>query len=70
MKHELYARHGVREFWVVDPGNRCVRVYHLDPVATPRRFGEPVIATGDERLVSGVLEGFSAALPEVFARLS
>jgi Uma2 family endonuclease len=27
MKLSLYERHGVREYWVIDPGNRYVQVY-------------------------------------------
>lgn len=28
IKKETYARAGVREYWIVDPGNRVVEVYH------------------------------------------
>jgi Uma2 family endonuclease len=30
-KFQLYEKHGVREYWVVDPGNRSILVYHLAP---------------------------------------
>jgi Uma2 family endonuclease len=69
IKHELYARHGVREFWVVDPGNRCARIYRLDAEASPRRFGEPVIVAENGRLESSVLSGFAIGLDELFARV-
>jgi Uma2 family endonuclease len=29
LKLHLYERHGVREYWIVDPGNRFVHVYLL-----------------------------------------
>jgi Uma2 family endonuclease len=29
IKLELYERHGVREYWIVDPGNRFVEVFVL-----------------------------------------
>jgi len=69
VKHELYARHGVREFWVVDPGNRCVRVYRLDVAASPPRFGEPAVLYESKRVESTVLEGYGFAASELFARL-
>jgi len=69
VKHELYARHGVREFWVVDPGNRFVRVYRLDTMASPRRFGEPATIAEAGRVESEVLSGFGIGLAELFASL-
>lgn len=34
-KHELYKRHGVREYWVVDPKDRRVAIYDLVSDALP-----------------------------------
>jgi len=28
-KFQLYEKHGVKEYWIVDPGNTYVRVFHL-----------------------------------------
>jgi len=69
LKLELYARHGVREFWVVDPGNRCVRVYPLDAGAGPRRFEVPSTITEPGCLDSMVLPGFTLSLTDLFAPL-
>ena len=62
-KRELYARHGVREYWIVDPTNRIVSVLAL-------RDGVLEIdqtLTEDNTARSSVLEGFEVNLVEIFA---
>jgi Uma2 family endonuclease len=66
VKHELYARHGVREYWVLDPGNRCLRIYTLDAPDAPARFGEPATYTEDALAVSATLPGLAVSLAELF----
>ena len=62
VKRALYARHGVNEYWLVDPDARTMAVLLLgeqgfEPVAT---YGE-----GDT-LISPTLPGFSILVDEVF----
>lgn len=33
-KFDLYERGGVREYWIVDPGNRSIQVFHREPSGT------------------------------------
>ncbi len=49
LKRRLYARHGVRELWLVDPEARQVEVYSLDPAAEtpPRVFAEQDVLNSD-----------------------
>lgn len=63
VKRKLYARHGVLEYWIVDPDANIVIVYRLqEDASTPRRtFG------GGDRLESPTFPGLSLSLAEVFA---
>jgi Uma2 family endonuclease len=47
IKLELYERHGVREYWIVDPGNRFVEVFVL---GEDRKYpSEPKLSVYDRR---------------------
>ena len=61
-KRELYANHGVKEYWIVDPTNRIVWVMLLRGGALVEQgaYGE-----GDT-VTSSTLEGFSVGLDEIF----
>ena len=61
-KRELYARHGVREYWIIDPTNRIVSVLQLRDGALEI---EQTCTEGDTA-ESLVLEGFSVSLAELF----
>ena len=75
-KFRLYESRGVREYWVIDPGNRSLLAYRLDAAGEgPERapgYGEGELR---ERLVdwsplaSAVLEGFVLDPEELFAEL-
>lgn len=62
-KQALYGRHGVREYWLVDPDAETVEILTLGeqgltPVATYRR---------GEKLASPLLEGMSLELEQIFS---
>ena len=63
-KAELYARHGVKEYWVIDPDNRTVEIRQL---AEPGRGRAPVVCDATEPLKVGVLENARVELTDVFA---
>jgi Uma2 family endonuclease len=65
-KFTLYERHGVREYWVIDPGNRYVHVYVLGDT---RKFGKPQILVGKATVKSTVCPGFEVKLEELFAAI-
>lgn len=61
-KRKLYARHGVREYWIIDPTNRIVSVLVLrDGV-----LGVEQTLTQSETAESSVLQGFTLRLAELF----
>lgn len=69
VKFDLYERHRVREYWVVDPGNKPIQVWRQRP--------EGGFDSGELRdslrdwapIASKVLEGFAVDPRELFAQL-
>ncbi len=66
-KFNLYERHGVREYWVIDPGNRTIQVWHLESAGRydGGELREPFRDYG--RISSLVLEGFVVDPVQLFA---
>jgi Uma2 family endonuclease len=62
IKLQLYCRYGVREAWLVDPGERTVEVLALSPE------GYQVLGrySGDEAVSSQVLAGLRFPTKEIF----
>ena len=62
-KRRLYALHGVTEYWLIDPETRTVAVLLLNDGEYEQagNFGEGSIVS------SATVEGFSAAVDEIFA---
>lgn len=60
-KMSLYARHGVREYWVLDPEARGIESYVLD--GKTYRLAQRAVNKG--RVVSVAIEGFSVTLAQV-----
>ena len=61
-KRELYAKYGVKEYWIVDPANRIVSVMLL-------KDGVLEIAGAyveGDTLASAALEGFEVGVGEIF----
>ena len=62
LKARLYARHGVREFWVVDANARTTWV-HTGPSGDG--WSSVVVRGPDDALVTPALPGFSIRLGEI-----
>jgi Uma2 family endonuclease len=52
-KRDLYEKHGVKEYWLVDPGDRSLLVYRFDPGT--RRFDAGTSARRPAETPVGVL---------------
>jgi Uma2 family endonuclease len=65
-KFSLYERHGVREYWVIDPGNRFVHVYVL---GENKKYPKPKLYVGKATVISTVCPGFEVKLEELFAAI-
>ena len=71
-KFQLYEKYGVKEYWIVDPGNRYIRIFYLQEngkydygiLIPPADWREKnTIAQSD------VLEGFQVDVVELFDSL-
>lgn len=64
-KRALYARAGVREYWLADPDARTIELLALDRDA----FHTVETLAADATLISPVLGGAAFPLPAVFSRV-
>jgi Uma2 family endonuclease len=65
IKFELYERHGVQEYWIVDPAAKYIHVYAMDEKG---KYPEnPIIYLQDGIISCIVLQGLSIDLKRIFA---
>src|SRR5215213_9371557 len=65
-KLQLYSKHQVPEYWIVDPGNLTVDQYVSDDSSLKLRQG---LQREEERLSSAAIPGFSCLLSQIFRRI-
>ena len=62
LKLDLYAKHGVKEYWIVDPDARTIMVL----LQGENRFEVSGIYGDEQSLASPTLDGFTIALKDIF----
>jgi len=63
VKHSLYERFGVPEYWIVDPETETVQVFRL----SAGRYPDPLEYGKSDLIESPLLPGLSIPLSEVFS---
>jgi Uma2 family endonuclease len=63
-KFRLYEKHGVREYWIVDPHNETIEVYLLQE----NRFAEQQLYVKGDMIQVSIFEDFQVDLHDVFHR--
>jgi Uma2 family endonuclease len=61
-KRQLYGKHGVSEYWIVDSENRAVEVYRL----ANQSLELAVVLKDNDEIVSPSLPGFACPLSKIF----
>jgi Uma2 family endonuclease len=64
LKLRLYARHGVREYWIVDPDERSVQIMELGPEGYDK-----VRSLDSGEITSNLIPGLTIGIDDVFAVL-
>jgi Uma2 family endonuclease len=61
-KRQLYAKHGVQEYWIADSENRSVEIYRL----VDQELNLSAMLRLDDQITSPLLPGFSCPLSKIF----
>jgi Uma2 family endonuclease len=63
VKRQLYAKYGVKEYWVIDPENRSVEIYRLlkQTLEIVAKLAE------DDEITSCILPGFQLKVSAIFS---
>ncbi|MCU1268344.1 MAG: hypothetical protein JWM21_4662 [Acidobacteria bacterium] len=63
-KRQLYGKHGVKEYWIVDSDNRAVEVYRLQDATLELA----AIMRDSDEITSPVLPGFQCSVADFFTK--
>ncbi len=62
-KRRLYQKFGVKEYWIMDPGNRTLEIYDFSSEETPILY-----LVGEGEVTSNLLPGLSFSFADLFTR--
>ena len=63
IKLSLYEKHGVKEYWIVQPTDNIILVFKL---SKNKKYGKPEVFTEEDKIKTAILEGLEIALDKVF----
>ncbi|HUE82942.1 MAG TPA: Uma2 family endonuclease [Pyrinomonadaceae bacterium] len=63
VKRQVYGKHGVKEYWIIDPQQRSFEIYRLEGNAL--KLSQTLI--NDDEVLTPVLPGFTCRIGEIFA---
>jgi len=63
IKLSLYEKHGVKEYWVVQPIDNIILVFKL---GKNKMYGKPEVYTEEDKIKTAILEGLEIDLSKVF----
>jgi len=61
-KFKVYARHGVKEYWIVDPKDKSIEIYE----GQEGKFKQVQRAEEEGKVKSSALKGFEVELKDIF----
>lgn len=68
-KLQVYERHGVREYWIINPANDTLLVYAITPAPkTPPVYQKPVLYTAGDTVAPRIFPDLAIDLGRVFDR--
>ncbi|MGB9840933.1 Uma2 family endonuclease [Thermovenabulum sp.] len=62
-KFNLYEKHGVKEYWIVEPENKILNVFTLQE---NKRYGRPDIYSQDDKVKVSIFEDLMIDLKDIF----
>ncbi|KLU60779.1 hypothetical protein CEB3_c27520 [Peptococcaceae bacterium CEB3] len=66
IKFNKYEKAGVKEYWIVEPENKLVNVFHLEE---NNRYGRPDVYSEDDEIKVGFLQELTVDLKSVFPNI-
>ncbi len=66
-KKAMYERHGVLEYWIVDPEEKSIHVYLLDNES--KKFESPVVYTQEKSIPVSVIHSMTVQVEDIFKNI-